>query len=162
MMDRWVIARLRPGLEAGARGLVRLGIGADAVTWAGFAIGIAAAACIAQQAFAAGLVLMLLSRLLDGLDGAVARLTQPTDRGAFLDITLDFLFYASIPLAFAWADPRPVLPGRADRGHRDLAGLRGHVLVAAGVPAAGVGVCRPVRPDRADPCVVRLARVVRC
>jgi hypothetical protein len=29
-------------------------------------------------------------------------LTRPTDRGAFLDITLDFLFYASIPLAFAW------------------------------------------------------------
>ena len=42
---------------------------------------------------------------MDGLDGAVARLTQPTDRGAFLDIALDFLFYASIPLAFAVADP---------------------------------------------------------
>lgn len=105
MMDRWVIARLRPGLEAGARGLVRVGIGADALTWAGFVIGLAAAACIAQQAFVVGLVLLLVSRLLDGLDGAVARLTQPTDRGAFLDITLDFLFYASIPLAFAWADP---------------------------------------------------------
>ena len=35
----------------------------------------------------------------------MARLTAPTDRGAFLDITLDFLFYASIPLAFAVADP---------------------------------------------------------
>ena len=45
------------------------------------------------------------ARLCDGLDGAVARLTQPTDRGAFLDIALDFLFYASIPLAFAVADP---------------------------------------------------------
>jgi phosphatidylglycerophosphate synthase len=105
MMDRWAITRLRPGLEAGARGLVRLGIGADAVTSAGFAIGMAAAGCIAQQAFIAGLALLLISRLLDGLDGAVARLTQPTDRGAFLDISLDFLFYASIPLAFAWADP---------------------------------------------------------
>jgi phosphatidylglycerophosphate synthase len=82
-----------------------VGIGADAVTWAGFAIGLAAAACIAHQAFVAGLLLLLISRLLDGLDGAVARLTQPTDRGAFLDITLDFLFYASIPLAFAFADP---------------------------------------------------------
>jgi phosphatidylglycerophosphate synthase len=49
--------------------------------------------------------LLLASRLCDGLDGAVARLTQPTDRGAFLDIALDFLFYASIPLAFAVADP---------------------------------------------------------
>ena len=53
----------------------------------------------------AGLALLLASRLADGLDGAVARQTQPTDRGAFLDITLDFLFYASIPLAFALADP---------------------------------------------------------
>jgi phosphatidylglycerophosphate synthase len=35
----------------------------------------------------------------------VARLTAPSDRGAFLDITLDFLFYASVPLAFAFADP---------------------------------------------------------
>jgi phosphatidylglycerophosphate synthase len=42
---------------------------------------------------------------MDGLDGAVARQTVATDRGAFLDITLDFLFYASIPLAFALADP---------------------------------------------------------
>jgi phosphatidylglycerophosphate synthase len=46
-----------------------------------------------------------LNRLADGLDGAMARLTRPTDRGAFLDISLDFLFYASIPLAFAVADP---------------------------------------------------------
>ena len=111
MMDRWMIARLRPGLDAGAGMLVRAGVGADAISWTGFALGLGAAFCIAQQAFVAGLVMLLLSRLLDGLDGAVARLTQPTDRGAFLDITLDFLFYASIPLAFAWADPgRNALP----------------------------------------------------
>ena len=42
---------------------------------------------------------LLLNRLADGLDGAVARLTQPTDRGAFLDISLDFVFYAHLP---AW------------------------------------------------------------
>ena len=105
MMDRWAVALLRPGLQAGARTLVRAGVRADAVTWTGFAFGLGAAVCIAHQAFLIGLGLLLLSRLLDGLDGAVARLTQPTDRGAFLDITLDFLFYASIPLAFAWADP---------------------------------------------------------
>jgi phosphatidylglycerophosphate synthase len=104
-MDRWAVALLRPGLQAGARMLVRAGVRADAVTWTGFAIGLGAAVCIAHQAFLVGLGLLLLSRLLDGLDGAVACLTQPTDRGAFLDITLDFLFYASIPLAFAWADP---------------------------------------------------------
>jgi phosphatidylglycerophosphate synthase len=85
--------------------LARAGIGADAVTLAGFAVGLAAAAAIACGAFGWGLVLLLASRLADGLDGAVARLSRPTDRGAFLDVTLDFLFYAIVPLAFAIADP---------------------------------------------------------
>ena len=52
-----------------------------------------------------------ISRLCDALDGAVARQTRVTDAGGFLDIALDFLFYASIPLAFAWSDPaRNALP----------------------------------------------------
>jgi phosphatidylglycerophosphate synthase len=111
MLDRAAIAVLKPALDAGARALVRVGIGADAVTLAGFAIGIAAAVTIGFGAYGWGLALLLASRLADGLDGAVARQTQPTDRGAFLDITLDFLFYASIPLAFAFADPaRNALP----------------------------------------------------
>lgn len=105
MLDRFAIAVLEPGLDRAARLIVRAGIGADAVTWTGFAVGLAAAAAIAQQRFGSGLALLLASRVADGLDGAVARRTQPTDRGAFLDITLDFLFYASIPLAFAIADP---------------------------------------------------------
>ena len=54
---------------------------------------------------------MLLSRLMDGLDGAVARASTPSDRGGFLDITLDFIFYGAVPLAFAIADPfRNALP----------------------------------------------------
>jgi phosphatidylglycerophosphate synthase len=43
--------------------------------------------------------------MLDGLDGAVARATRPTDRGGFLDITLDFIVYGAVPLAFALRDP---------------------------------------------------------
>jgi len=105
MLDRVAIAALKPLLDAGARGLVRVGVGADAVTLAGFGVGLVAAAAIAIDATGWGLALLLASRLADGLDGAVARLTHPTDRGAFLDITLDFLFYASVPLAFAVADP---------------------------------------------------------
>jgi phosphatidylglycerophosphate synthase len=105
MLDRAANAALMPLLQAGARGLVRAGVGADAVTLVGFGIGMAAAVSIAMQSYLLGLVLLLASRLADGLDGPVARLTQSTDRGAFLDISLDFLFYASIPLAFAIADP---------------------------------------------------------
>lgn len=105
MLDKAIQQALRPVMTRAARGLVRLGVGADAISVAGFVTGMAAAAAIAFQQFTAGLVLLLLSRLMDGLDGAVARATTPTDRGGFLDITLDFLFYAAIPLAFAVADP---------------------------------------------------------
>jgi phosphatidylglycerophosphate synthase len=105
MLDRAATAALAPLFQVCARGLMRLGVGADTVTLVGFGIGVAAAVAIATQSYVAGLVLLLASRLADGLDGTVARLTQPTDRGAFLDICLDFLFYASIPLAFAMANP---------------------------------------------------------
>lgn len=105
MFDRALVRLLAPPLAAVARRLVRAGVGADAVTLLGFGLGLAAAAAIALRQYDLGLLLLLASRLCDGLDGAVARLTSPTDRGAFLDIALDFLFYASIPLAFAFADP---------------------------------------------------------
>jgi phosphatidylglycerophosphate synthase len=105
MLDRAALALLRPGLDAAARGLQRVGARADQVTLFGFALGIVAAVAIASQHYLGGFVLLFAGRLCDGLDGALARLTAPTDRGGFLDITLDFLFYASIPLAFAFADP---------------------------------------------------------
>ena len=105
MLDRAIQTAIKPVLSRAAQGLVRLGIGADAITVTGFVIGMAAAVAIAFESYLLGLALLLLSRLMDGLDGAVARATKPTDRGGFLDITLDFLFYASIPLAFAIAHP---------------------------------------------------------
>jgi phosphatidylglycerophosphate synthase len=111
MLDRLALGLLHGPLNRAAAGCVKLGLTADGLTWGGFALGAAAAVAIAWQAYLAGLALLLASRLCDGLDGAVARLTQPTDRGAFLDIALDFVFYALIPLAFALADPaRNALP----------------------------------------------------
>jgi phosphatidylglycerophosphate synthase len=105
MLDRYAIALLRPPLTATARVLVRAGLGANSITLLGFGIGLLAAILIAGGAYSMGAVALLASRLCDGLDGAVARQTQATDAGGFLDITLDFLFYASIPLAFAVANP---------------------------------------------------------
>ena len=105
MLDRAAQALIAPGLQAGAQWLVRRGVSADSVTLTGFALGLLGAALIALGQPAHGLAWLLASRLADGLDGMVARATRPTDRGAFLDITLDFLFYASVPLAFALADP---------------------------------------------------------
>jgi phosphatidylglycerophosphate synthase len=105
MLDRLVLPLLRPALSLAARGLQRAGVHADHVTLMGFAVGMLAAVAIALGHAFVGLTLLLLSRIFDGIDGTLARLTAPTDRGGFLDITLDFLFYASIPLAFAIAQP---------------------------------------------------------
>jgi phosphatidylglycerophosphate synthase len=105
VLDRAVLGLLRAPFAGAARLLARAGVHADTLTWIGFILGLAGATAIALAQPLAGLALILLSRLADGLDGPLARATTPTDRGAFLDITLDFLFYASVPLAFAVADP---------------------------------------------------------
>ncbi len=105
MLDRHITPLIKPMVEGIASALVRAGIKADHVTWFALALGLVAAACIATRAYLWGAAFILLSRLCDALDGAVARQTAPTDAGGFLDITLDFVFYASIPLAFALADP---------------------------------------------------------
>jgi phosphatidylglycerophosphate synthase len=105
MLDRYATVLIRPPLTATARVLVRAGLGANTITIIGFLIGLFAAVLIASGAYMAGAMAIFASRLCDGLDGAVARLTQATDAGGFLDIALDFLFYASIPLAFAIGNP---------------------------------------------------------
>ena len=56
------------------------------------------------------LATILFNRLLDGLDGAVARQTGITDCGGFLDISLDFIFYAAVVLGFALGAPANALP----------------------------------------------------
>ena len=71
----------------------------------GFAVGLLAMAAIALGHSALGLVLFLLNRLADGLDGAVARQTRLTDLGGFLDIVLDFILYSGVVFAFAVRDP---------------------------------------------------------
>lgn len=105
MIDRPLALILKPCVDGIAKSLVKIGLGADTLTVIGFAIGLVSSGLIASGYFLSGLVLLLISRAFDAFDGAVARLTTPTDRGGFLDITLDFIFYASIPLAFAIANP---------------------------------------------------------
>jgi phosphatidylglycerophosphate synthase len=105
MLDRFTLAIVKPATEFAARRLADRGISAEQVTLAGFCFGLVAAFAVALGFSLLALVPLLLNRALDGVDGAVARLSAPTERGAFLDITLDFIFYAAIPLAFAIQDP---------------------------------------------------------
>lgn len=106
MLDRAAAALIKPAVNRLATLFVRVGLSANQMTLISFLIGMVAALLIATHAYLAGAAAIFLSRLGDALDGAMARQTQPTDAGGFLDIALDFLFYAAIPLAFAVAQPQ--------------------------------------------------------
>ncbi len=105
MLDKHIVPRIKPSLATMAASLDRAGVKADSVTVIGFVIGLA---CLPAAAFGfthLALFLLLMNRLADGLDGELARLHRPTDAGGYIDITLDFVFYAMFPLGFAFADP---------------------------------------------------------
>lgn len=85
--------------------LAARGVKADTLTLAGFSLGALTVPALAAGMTGLALLLILSNRIIDGLDGAVARIAGPTDRGAFLDIALDFVFYALVPLGFALLDP---------------------------------------------------------
>jgi phosphatidylglycerophosphate synthase len=105
VLDPILKPRLDPFLDRAARRLAAAGISANAVTLAGLALGLASAGLITAGAFLPALVLLGLSRIADGLDGAVARAVGPSPFGGYADICADFAFYAAIPLAFVALDP---------------------------------------------------------
>ena len=105
MFDAAILPTQNRLLRRPAAWLAGRGVTADALSLLGLLVGIAAAVAIAERHFLVGLLAILLNRTLDGLDGAVARVAGPTDRGAFVDIAFDFFFYALVPAAFALAEP---------------------------------------------------------
>ena len=88
MLDRHLHPRIKPLLHQCVRVLDKPGITPDGLTLVGFAIGVLALPFLALGWYLAALIVILLNRLLDGLDGALARRRGLTDAGGFLDISL--------------------------------------------------------------------------
>jgi phosphatidylglycerophosphate synthase len=110
MLDSYMRRIIDPPLDRVGRRLAGLGVAANAVTIGGFAIGLLAIPLLAAQWYGVALALILLNRLADGLDGAVARHTALTDFGGYLDIVCDFIVYAGVAFGFALARPENALP----------------------------------------------------
>ncbi|MFG1498518.1 CDP-alcohol phosphatidyltransferase family protein [Saccharospirillum sp. HFRX-1] len=105
MLDRWTLRLIKSPLQSVARQLDKRNVTANQVTLGGFAVGLLAVPLLAVEWYGLALLAIALNRIADGLDGELARLNQPNDSGAFLDIVLDFLFYAAIIAGFALARP---------------------------------------------------------
>lgn len=105
MLDRRARELTGPLWDAGGRALARRGVSAGAVTAAGFVVGVAACVAAALAAWWWALGLWLLNRIVDGLDGPLARSRGESDRGGFLDIMADFAIYGGFVVGVAVALP---------------------------------------------------------
>ncbi|MDD7911145.1 MULTISPECIES: CDP-alcohol phosphatidyltransferase family protein [Pseudovibrio] len=105
MLDATARRYIDPPLNRLGKMIANAGLSANTVSVIGLLFAGVAALCIALGQFEAALVAIIINRLADGLDGAVARATEKTDLGGFLDIVFDFIFYGAIPFAFVVYDP---------------------------------------------------------
>jgi len=103
MLDPLLRRMVDPPLVRAGRWLAEVGLRANAVTFAGLGIGLLAVPLLAYQHYLLALAAILANRLMDGLDGAIARRRGPTSFGGYLDIVCDMLFYAAVPVGFALA-----------------------------------------------------------
>ena len=104
MLDQFFIKHLKQPLQTIAQRIDQRGIKANQITVAGFVLGALAIPALSVQWYGVAMLLILLNRLMDGLDGAVARVQGPSDLGGYLDITLDFIFYSGVIFGFALAN----------------------------------------------------------
>lgn len=82
------------------------GVAPNAVTLLACLVGLACGAAAWRQAYGAALALWVVNRLLDGLDGTLARVHgRQTEFGGYLDILLDFVVYAAVPTGLALGRP---------------------------------------------------------
>jgi phosphatidylglycerophosphate synthase len=101
LLRRWI----DPPLNQAGAWLARRDMSANAFSVAGLAIGLTTVPLLAWGRYEMALLVILLNRLIDGLDGAIARHKGTTPFGGYLDIMCDMGFYAAVPLGFALARP---------------------------------------------------------
>ncbi|MGB0781925.1 MAG: CDP-alcohol phosphatidyltransferase family protein [Marinomonas sp.] len=105
MLDTFFIKSLKQPLRLTAIAIDKLGVKANWITLFGFVVGMMVIPALYFGDTSLALALVVINRLMDGLDGAVARVQGPTDLGGYLDITLDFIFYSAVIFGFALMDP---------------------------------------------------------
>ena len=115
---------------------------ADALAWRnirpsrlvvlGFVLSLLAFPAIVLGHYIAGLVMIALGRSVDGLGAAVKRQNRASDLGDFLDVSLEYIYCAAIPFAFALADPtrRRLLDLLYERNGQTLGELCEHLDMA--------------------------------
>lgn len=84
--------------------LAKHNISAASTSLFGFIIGMMAINFLAMNMYFEALLCIIINRICDALDGAIAREEGITNFGRFIDAALDFIFYAGVIFGFALAD----------------------------------------------------------
>lgn len=83
--------------------LIGSSLSPNVITLFSFILGLGSVYFIVSNRLSLALCLWILNRIFDGLDGAVARESgKQSDFGGYLDILVDFILYAMIPIAFTY------------------------------------------------------------
>ena len=101
MFDNNIAPLVKNILNPVALYLVRFGVSSNTISIFGFSVGLLTLPSLYFGFYYISFFIIIINRVCDGLDGIVARLTKPTDRGAFIDISFDFIFYSLVPIGFA-------------------------------------------------------------
>jgi phosphatidylglycerophosphate synthase len=110
MFDVTLREWIDPALNNVASRIAQVGISANALTIIGAGVAVTTGLALANGAFITAIMLIAINRLLDGLDGAVARVNGQTAFGGYLDSIADYIFYLAVPTGFAFYDPNNQLP----------------------------------------------------
>lgn len=153
-----LLGNLRRPFAPLAAPLARTGLSADVLTLAAFVVGLGAVPAIGARHFLWGAGLIVLSRLLDGLDGDVARAVRPTHRGAMLDLLLGFILVAALPFGFVLADP-----GQAMAALVLVFGLASYAVTALSLALVSARAGRQVSSvGVTDKSAVHIAMLIAC
>ena len=103
MLDHRINKIIHPIMNGLANHIPRQ-ISANVITLVGFVVGLIVVPLLWFKMYLPAIVVILVNRFFDGLDGAVARKNGRTNFGGYLDIICDFIFYSAVVIGFAIAD----------------------------------------------------------
>ena len=121
----------------------------SAITVLALIVGLCAAYVASRRAYGLALGLWWGNRLLDGFDGTLARVAGTASVfGGYLDIVLDFVVYATIPIGLVIASPDP------------RAALAAVLLLASFYVNAATWMALSATPDQSPPGLIAGAETV--
>jgi phosphatidylglycerophosphate synthase len=105
MLDTHGRRFVQPVIEKTAKGLLKVGLTANQVTYIAFFIGLSTGPFIYLDYSLWAVFALWLSGFLDAVDGSMARITKPSPWGTVLDVSFDRLVEISVILGLAFRFP---------------------------------------------------------